>query len=157
LYHEFAEDLGAFLTGVLKDADAAAEALQATFAKAVEVGQTVRVETVRGWLYRVAMNEALAVRRRRKVHEKSLRHLVAACRASELPEDVVCREETVTAVRAALETLPEEQRHVVRLRIYEEKTFAVIAEELGVPLGTVLTRMRLALKKLSARFPKPEP
>jgi RNA polymerase sigma-70 factor (ECF subfamily) len=36
------------------------------------------------------------------------------------------------------------------MRIYEEKKFAAIAEELGLPLGTVLTRMRLALKKLAA-------
>jgi len=34
------------------------------------------------------------------------------------------------------------------MRIYEEKTFAVIAEELSLPLGTVLTRMRLAMQKL---------
>jgi RNA polymerase sigma-70 factor (ECF subfamily) len=32
--------------------------------------------------------------------------------------------------------------------MYEDKTFAQIAEELGLPLGTVLTRMRLALEKL---------
>ena len=38
------------------------------------------------------------------------------------------------------------------MRIYEEKTFAVIAEELSIPLGTVLTRMRLALKRLSRQI-----
>jgi DNA-directed RNA polymerase specialized sigma24 family protein len=37
---------------------------------------------------------------------------------------------------------------VVRMRIYDEKKFAVIAEELGVPLGTVLSRMRAAMMKL---------
>lgn len=41
------------------------------------------------------------------------------------------------------------------MRIYEEKSFAEIAEELSVPLGTVLTRMRLALKKLSRLMQKP--
>ncbi|MCA9247413.1 MAG: hypothetical protein KDA42_09870, partial [Planctomycetales bacterium] len=46
--------------------------------------------------------------------------------------------------------LPSEQREVVRMRIYEEKKFAEIAAELELPLGTVLTRMRLALKKLEA-------
>jgi RNA polymerase sigma-70 factor (ECF subfamily) len=32
--------------------------------------------------------------------------------------------------------------------MYEDKTFAEIAEECGLPLGTVVTRMRLALEKL---------
>ena len=34
------------------------------------------------------------------------------------------------------------------MRIYEEKTFAVIAQELDIPLGTALGRMRSALAKL---------
>ncbi len=34
------------------------------------------------------------------------------------------------------------------MRIYEDVTFAVIAERLGIPLGTVLTRMRLANQRL---------
>jgi RNA polymerase sigma-70 factor (ECF subfamily) len=41
---------------------------------------------------------------------------------------------------------------VVRKRIYEDKTFRVIAEEMGAPLGTVLTRMRSALAKLRKRL-----
>ena len=50
--------------------------------------------------------------------------------------------------RAALEKLPVEQREVVLLKISEQKTFAAIAAELSLPLGTVLTRMQLALAKL---------
>ena len=41
-----------------------------------------------------------------------------------------------------------DQGQVVRMRIYEEKKFIEIATELGLPLGTVLTRMQLALRKL---------
>ena len=38
------------------------------------------------------------------------------------------------------------------MRIYEEKTFAVIAKELKIPLGTALGRMRAALIKLRSRL-----
>jgi hypothetical protein len=38
------------------------------------------------------------------------------------------------------------------MRIYEEKTFAVIAKELKIPLGTALGRMRAAMIKLRARL-----
>ena len=55
----------------------------------------------------------------------------------------------VAAVRRALDALPEAQREVVQRRVYGNQTFAAIATELGCPLGTVLTRMRLALKALS--------
>ena len=41
-----------------------------------------------------------------------------------------------------------EQQTVTRMRIVEQKKFTEIAHELQLPLGTVLTRMRLALEKL---------
>ena len=153
LYVEYGEELKAFLVGLLRNGDLAGEALQATFTKAVEVGHTARQETIKGWLFRVAYNEAMAIRRRQKIHWKSIQKLAWSQTGSvEAPEENVSRWETVSRVRAALDTLPANQQRVVRMRIYEEKTFAVIAEELDLPLGTVLTRMRLALQKLEKQF-----
>jgi RNA polymerase sigma-70 factor (ECF subfamily) len=57
-------------------------------------------------------------------------------------------------MRGAIELLPDEQQRIVRMRIYEQKTFAVISEELNIPLGTALSRMRSALAKLRSRFEK---
>jgi DNA-directed RNA polymerase specialized sigma24 family protein len=50
--------------------------------------------------------------------------------------------------------LPPEQRQVVQMRMYEQKKFITISQELGLPLGTVLTRMQAALKKLRGKLPK---
>jgi RNA polymerase sigma-70 factor (ECF subfamily) len=153
LYLEYGEKLKAFLIGLLRNGDLAGEALQATFTKAVEVGHTARQETIKGWLFRVAYNEAMAIRRRQKIHRKSIIKLAwSRTGSTELPEESISRWETVSRVRSALETLPDNQQTVVRMRIYDEKTFAVIAEELRLPLGTVLTRMRLALQKLEKHF-----
>ena len=149
LYVEYADELRAFLIGVLRDSELAAEALQTTFVKAMEAGHTARPETHKGWLFQVAFHEALALRRREKVNEKSLRKLAwTRPQAGESPEDHVIRWESVARVKAALDCLPPEQLEVVHKRIYEQKTFATIAAETGTPLGTVLTRMRLALQKL---------
>ncbi len=52
--------------------------------------------------------------------------------------------------------LPADQLQVVQLRIYEEQTFQEIARRLELPLGTVLTRMRLALKKLQTSLRESE-
>lgn len=51
-------------------------------------------------------------------------------------------------VRAALHRLPEKQAEIVRLSFFAEKPHAVIAEELGLPLGTVKSRLRLAYGRL---------
>ena len=153
LYEEFGGELRAFLTGVLRDSDLAAEALQATFAKAIERGHTARKDSLKGWLFRVAYHEAMAIRRRQQLQKKSQRHLAWNFeQSSPSPEETVVRREQVECVRAAVNNLPPEQRQVVHMRIYDEKTFAVIADELGLPLGTVLTRMRLALRKLARTF-----
>ncbi len=154
LYVRHADELRYFLLGVVRDGELATEALQIAFAKAVEVGHTVQEDSLKSWLYRVAYNEALAIRRRqtvgRRVQEKlaERKQATAPSLKDALPETHLSRWETVAAVRKALEKLPEEQNRVVRMRIYEHKKFAEIAEELNLPLGTVLSRMQLALKKL---------
>lgn len=162
-FAEFAGELRAFLLGVLRNDDLAGEALQATWVKAVEQGNSARTETRKGWLFRVAMNEALVLKRRAKIQEKSFRVLAqndarrhespgGSVTRNESPEGFVLQSETVEQVRLALNDLPVEQGYVVRMRIYENKTFAAIADELNVPLGTVLTRMRLAMQKLQQRL-----
>jgi RNA polymerase sigma-70 factor (ECF subfamily) len=52
------------------------------------------------------------------------------------------------SVHAALKTLPEEQQAVVRLAYFGGRTHSEIAQELGIPMGTVKTRLRLAFDKL---------
>lgn len=156
LYLEHADELRAFLLGVLKSPDLAAEVLQLTFTKALEVGHKTREETRKGWLFRVAFHEAMALRRRQKVRDSSMRKLALLdSTAQTLPHEHLIHWETVDRVRSAMAVLPVEQCQVVRERIYHGKTFAVIAEELGLPLGTVLTRMRLALAKLALQL-KPD-
>ena len=94
-------------------------------------------------------SEALAIRRRRRTDEQALRQ--AAWRATERsqePAETLARREAVEKIREALGDLSPEEQRVVRMRVYEEKTFAGIAQELGLPLGTVLTRMRRALQRL---------
>ena len=153
LYREYAEELRCFLLGVLCNLDLANEVLQITFANTVELGHTARDESVKGWLFRVAYNEAMTLRRRQQVRTK------AAIKLAEVPpkfeaaaDELLTRSETVTEVRAAVERLPQELQRIVRLRMYEEKTFAAIASELKLPLGTVYARMQQALKALKERL-----
>jgi RNA polymerase sigma-70 factor (ECF subfamily) len=54
------------------------------------------------------------------------------------------------AVRNALGALPEEQRMVVEMAYFRGLTHVEIAERLALPLGTVKSRLRLALNKIRA-------
>ena len=149
LFHEHSAEIERLVLGIVRDRETARDVLQATFAKVVELGHTARDESRKGWLFRVAYHEAITARRRDRLWERSRHKLAVPWTArDERPGDRLVRDETVEAVRRALDELPPEQRRVVWARLYEDKTFSAIAGETGVPLGTVLTRMRLALQKL---------
>ena len=151
LYVEHGEELRRFLHGILRDAQLTSDVLQATFVKMAERGHQTREESRKAWLFRVAFHEAMAFRRREAVGDKVVRRLAWHTNGSSAAaEEPLVRFESVQAVREALEQLPPDQRQVVRMRMYEEKTFAVISKELNIPLGTALGRMRAAMMKLRA-------
>ena len=153
LYVEHADDLRRLLVGILRNPELAAEAFQAAFAKAMEVGHTAKQESFKSWLFRVAVHEALVIKRRQKVDGVAIRRVAwSQSNGDCLPEERLVRWETAEAVRSAMDGLPPEQRQVVRMRVYENKTFAVIANELGAPLSTVLSRMQMALRKLRGKL-----
>ena len=92
------------------------------------------------------------MRRRQAVERSAMQRLAdedsAVRRLPDAADARLLQWESVERVRKALNRLPSEQRQVVLLKISEQKKFAEIAAELSLPLGTVLTRMQLALTKL---------
>ncbi len=63
-------------------------------------------------------------------------------------EEFTIAAETAEQVRTAMAALPDNQAQVVRLAFFAEKSHAEIARELDIPLGTVKSRVRLALARL---------
>ena len=68
--------------------------------------------------------------------------------SDELPDEAVSARERQDRVRVALSTLPEDQHEVVSLSYLEGLSHSEIADRLGLPLGTVKSRMRLAYQKI---------
>ena len=64
------------------------------------------------------------------------------------PDDLVSDAERGERVRHALRQLPPEQIKVIELSFFEEQPHAEIAKTLGIPLGTVKSRIRIAMTKL---------
>jgi len=102
------------------------------------------------WVFTIARNRQIDILRRERRPE--LAPDEPALAPSEGPEPDVAFDATQSAerVRRALAGLPDEQAELVRISFYEEASHSAIAERLGLPLGTVKSRLRLALQKLRA-------
>src|SRR5437762_5603761 len=112
LYVEHGEELRRFLLGILRDGQLTSDVLQATFVKMVQRGHETREDSRKAWLFRVAYNEAMAVRRREGVGDRVLRrvawHSNGAAGGADEP---LLRLEAVHTGRDALDDVPPEQRH----------------------------------------------
>lgn len=100
------------------------------------------------WIFTIARNLKIDAQRR----DRPVAQLPSD--ADETPDDapdgeaMVLTAEREERVRAALTALSAEQAHIVRLSFFQDKPHAQIAEELGIPLGTAKSRVRLALGRL---------
>lgn len=104
------------------------------------------------WLYRIAFNLSVSRRRRRKDEVSIDQH--RETRGEEPvdgaagPSDEFLRRENIREVRAAIATLPDDQRHVLVLREMDGCCYETIAEILDLPIGTVRSRLHRARLQL---------
>ncbi len=149
IFAEVEPELRRFLWGVVRNSAQVDDLIQATYLKVMERGAAAQAATAKGWLFRVAYREALIVKRRAASRDRTTQHLATLpLREAPRPDESLIRAETIQAVRQAMKSLSEPQRKVVNARMTGDQTFAEIAAEAGLPLGTVLTHMRRALEKL---------
>jgi RNA polymerase sigma-70 factor (ECF subfamily) len=107
--------------------------------------------SLRSWLLSVVHNRAIDSIRRSVAHSRNEVDSAGVEERNAAPEltDVEAfRREEAQTVRAAMERLPTDQLRVIELAYFGGFTHSQIAEMLGMPLGTVKGRMRLALDKM---------
>ncbi len=121
------------------------------------VSYDVRKATVKRWIVTICRNRAIDVLRRRKRRleghspkwtDVPLDMLADSRRGAE-PTELAILQRQVTA---AVAKLPGEQREVLALAYFQGYSHRQIAGELDLPLGTVKTRIRLAMDKLRHIF-----
>lgn len=101
------------------------------------------------WVFTIARNQRID--RLRRSRSRTADHLLDLSDEPDTPpsgEDIVIMAEREEEVRKALATLSNEQATIVKLSFFSEAPHAEIARELGIPLGTVKSRVRLALNRL---------
>jgi RNA polymerase sigma-70 factor (ECF subfamily) len=106
------------------------------------------------WLYRILNNAWYAHLRKERTHE---------ILDDDIPSDEIGpyssyhELELVTRVRAAVASLPKDQRQVISLVDLGELAYCEVSEALEIPIGTVMSRLHRARKRLLARMNKAPP
>ena len=132
-----------FAWSVTKDEGLAQEVVQELFLKLARDADAVTVaRSERAVIFTMARNLSLDALRRRQREEKALEAWEVE------PPDWFESAADHEALIAALAELPEEQRSVVHLHVWEDMTFREIGELLGQPTQTIASRYRYALEKL---------
>jgi RNA polymerase sigma-70 factor (ECF subfamily) len=105
---------------------------------------------VRSWLLTIVHHRAIdVVRRRTGRGERALPEGPEEFVATRgRPEELAEWKLEAEAVREAVRQIPEEQRLTVQMAYFEGLTHVEIAERMGVPLGTVKSRLRIGLEKM---------
>lgn len=164
LVHRYERELYNYLRHYLGNAELAEDAFQATFLQIHMKGdQFEEGRKFRPWLYKIATNQAIDLRRKNKRHEAfSLDapsgnnengwtpSLIDAIPSAEPnPVESSLEEERAGEVREALHQLPELLKQVLYLVYFQGMKYQEAAESLGIPFGTVKSRLSAAVKKLN--------
>lgn len=105
------------------------------------------------WIYSIARNlriDAARKAKRVKVLPEDLWHNDGDKPA----DDSLIDAESAGVISEVMQTLPEEQKAILRLSFYEDLSHGDIARALSIPLGTVKSRLRLAMTRMRAGFGK---
>jgi RNA polymerase sigma-70 factor (ECF subfamily) len=105
------------------------------------------------WIYTIARNKRIDYLRKARNQEAQLHDaLQITDNVNESPFQSVDKAVLKDTMSEAIQTLPKEQAQLIEKSFYEHKTHQEIAEETNLPLGTVKSRIRLALKRLKSRL-----
>ena len=146
MWDRYANDLLAFLKCVLCSVHDAEDVLQTVFVRIVRKRHKLaKARCLDAYVHRIARNEASDwIRRQKKdrlVKASDESWLVVAKSPYE-PDDLG------EHLQAALARLPQQQREVIVMKTYRQKTFIEIARFLGLPQSTAASRYRYGMEKL---------
>lgn len=148
----FVAVLERYAWAIVRDSSLASDVVQTSFLALSRFGGDVTPEARKSWLFRVVHREAMRVRERQRPYQTSQDFPSAILEAQSIyeinPLSNLADQEEVEVLTKRISALPLEQREVLRLRFFEDMTFAEIADKMQIPIGTALSRMRLALERL---------
>ncbi|WP_020615809.1 RNA polymerase sigma factor [Paenibacillus daejeonensis] len=157
LYDRYERPVYAFVIRMVKDAMAAEEVVQELFVRIWNAAHGLdrdKQGKISTWIFAIARNLAIDWLRKRgrrpiEAHEEDAWERAAESAST---EQVVEERMLGEQMKAAIRDLKDEQKQVLELIYYKGYTQQEIASQHDIPLGTVKSRVRLALRQLRKRF-----
>lgn len=149
IFRYYAPRVRSFMALKTKDRQAAEELMQETMVAVWN--KAAQFDPARGnvsaWIFTIARNIRIdAYRRKRPVLDANDPVFVPDNSPS---ADIEFEQmQDARLLREAMETLPAEQLDVLKRAFFDDVSHSTIAEDLGLPIGTVKSRIRLAFEKL---------
>ena len=146
MWDRYASDLFAYLQAFLCSRHDAEDVLQKVFVRIVQKRHRLaKARHLDAYVYRMARNEAFSFIGRRKKER-----IIKALDESWLivPEGHKELDDLAEELQVVLARLPQQQREVIVMKIYREKTFLEISRLLGLSHNTVASRYRYGMEKL---------
>ncbi len=159
----YKDGLYAFLRRFLSDRDLVDDVFQETFMQLYVSRDTFdQSKPLRPWLFTIAANKAKdALRRSRRVDATNLGSMFDNDEHSiddvlntldhddHMPYDGLIREETAEAVKRVIARMPARLREILILAYFNKFPYAEIAGILGIPVGTVKSRLHIAVNRFA--------
>lgn len=150
LFGHFAPRLKAYLRRLGTDSQAAEELVQEVMLLVWRRAETFdpAQASASTWVFTIARNKRIDALRREQRPEIDPDDPAMAPDPAQPADHVLETAEATSRLRAALKELPPEQAELLMLAYFEDKPHSLISSERGIPLGTVKSRLRLALERL---------
>lgn len=150
LFAHFAPRLKSYLLRIGTDDLMAEEVVQEAMVMVWRKAESFdrRQASASTWIFTIARNKRIDRLRRERRPELDPNDPALVPDAETPADHVVETGQIQDRLRSAIEKLPAEQSELIRLAYYDDKSHSEIAEERGLPLGTVKSRIRLALARL---------
>jgi len=104
------------------------------------------------WIFTIARNLRVDALRRERRPQIDPDDPALVPDVPESPEMVLTGTRAAAALREAIAALPPEQAHLIELSFFQDQPHSAIAAELGLPLGTVKSRLRLAIARVRKKL-----
>ncbi|MCL5282548.1 MAG: RNA polymerase sigma factor [Planctomycetes bacterium] len=163
LVGEYKDSVYAFLSTFLNRSDLVDDVFQETFIQLYVSRNTFDLSRpLRPWLFTIAVNKAKdALRRGQRIHSINLGSMFDSDEHSiddvlntlgsdtHMPHDDLIKDETAEAVKRVISRMPAKLRKILILAYFHKFSYAEIAGILGIPLGTVKSRLHTAVGRFA--------
>jgi RNA polymerase sigma factor (sigma-70 family) len=104
------------------------------------------------WIFTIARNVRIDFLRKARHPEPDPNDPLFAPNPVAAPHEALSSLQDAKLLREAIDQLPEDQQTVLKMAFFEDKTHGAIAEALEIPLGTVKSRIRLAMGRMRSEL-----